>query len=128
VDALTLQLASLRPDLSEADRSELVRSRTDELEQRTPALMTWQDFFWPAHCGDYCVFVEELGTPELVELAGEQDPATWFYSHVPDTDVDVWDAIRKDSARSNPTDSYDVTVYRFSCRSCLAVVLHWDAN
>jgi uncharacterized protein CbrC (UPF0167 family) len=126
--ALAHQLASLRPDLSSTDLAEVARARTAELEQRTPGLITWQDFFWPAHCGDYCTFVEELGTPELVALAEGQDPQTWFCSRASGADLQVWDAIRKDSARANPTTSYDLTVYRFSCRACPTVVLHWDAS
>jgi uncharacterized protein CbrC (UPF0167 family) len=126
--ALTTQLASLRPDLSRADLAELVRERSAELEQRTPILCTWQGFFWPAHCGDYCTFVEEVGRPELLELAGGQDPLTWFCSLASGADKDVWDAVRNDSARANPTVSYDLTIYRFACGVCQSVVLHWDAS
>jgi uncharacterized protein CbrC (UPF0167 family) len=126
--ALTAQLASLRPDLSPTDLALEVRARTAELEQRTPGLCTWQDFFWPAHCGDYCIFVEEVGRQELIELAGGEDPLTWFCSLASGADMHVWDAVRKDSARANSTVSYDVTIYRFSCRVCRTVVLHWDAS
>jgi len=126
--ALRKQLAEARPDLIGTELDALVQARTAELEQRTPCLITWQDFFWPAHCGDYCVFVEELGKPEIVELAREQDPTEWFCSLASDADVDVWNAIREDSARDNPSVSYDLTVYRFSCRRCQSTVLHWDCS
>lgn len=37
----------------------------DEVEQRTPNFMTWQDWSWPVHCRDGCVY---LGSPPRGEL------------------------------------------------------------
>ena len=108
----------------------LVRERTLELEHRTPHLVTWQDFGWPAHCGDYCQFVEEVGRPELVELAQHEDPMKWLGRHAlwEDAHAPQWDWIRDTSARRKPTLDYDLTVYRFVCRECGLNRLHWDAN
>ena len=126
--SLRAQLAAARPALDDAALSALVKSRTAELEHSTPHLQTWQDLDWPAHCGDYCQFVEEVGKPELTELAGEEDPIEWFCRNTWETCPDVWEAVRDLSAREHPDQSYDLTVYRFLCRECAATVLHWDAS
>jgi uncharacterized protein CbrC (UPF0167 family) len=126
--AVAAQLEGLRGDLSEADRTALITERSSELMHRTPPLVTWQDFSWPAHCGDFCQFVEELGKPEVIELAGDTDPVTWFCARARDGTPDIWSMVRASSAREKPAENYDLTVYRFVCRECGESVLHWDCS
>ncbi len=125
--ALKRQLAE-SADLSTADANRLSRERTAALEHRTPGLTTWQDMMWPAHCGDYCRFVEELGQPEIIQLAGAEDPSTWLAHRADGADADLFQYVRQRSARRYPTESYDLTVYRFVCLNCAANVIHWDAS
>ncbi|MCC6522415.1 MAG: CbrC family protein [Polyangiaceae bacterium] len=126
--ALRGQLERMRPAISDRALVETVSARTADLQERTPGLRSWQDLLWPAHCGDYCCFIEELGKPELLELAAGEDRRAWFLSRAPRATVAVWSAIRADSARLHPSISYDLTVYRFTCRLCHATVLRWDAS
>ena len=49
--------------LPEAVRERLVRERTDELQERTPRLVTAQALVWPVCCGDYARFEGEDGGP-----------------------------------------------------------------
>src|SRR5262245_5590708 len=49
-------VASLREQLGhveEPEQSRMVAERTGELQFRTPPLVRWQDWAWPACCGDY---------------------------------------------------------------------------
>lgn len=64
--ALLEQLREKHPELDEAKIEALARKRTEELIYRTPCPLTWQDFSWPTHCGDYCCFVKEVGKSERV--------------------------------------------------------------
>jgi uncharacterized protein CbrC (UPF0167 family) len=53
--------------LPEVVRERLVRGRTEELEHRTPRLVTRQRLTWPSCCGDYLRFEGEVGRePSLV--------------------------------------------------------------
>lgn len=130
--ALRQQLHALHPHLSDAERERLAHERTIELEHRTPHLVTWQDFFWPAHCGDYCRFVKEVGKPELTQLSPDGDGEAFLAAHAHDiTDNTqahaVWESIRPDI----PTDghaAYSVGVYLFRCLNCGEHVLLWDAE
>jgi uncharacterized protein CbrC (UPF0167 family) len=127
------QLEILRPELDETEVKRLVEERSAELKHRTPHLVTWQDFTWPVHCGDYCRFIKELGKPDLNELAPDGDGQEFFRQHLPEdqravTDVpSVWDAIRPDSPNDNAT-PYSVGVYLFQCLECKEHMIFWDCD
>lgn len=127
------QLQEMHPDWGEEQVQELVQQRTAELEHRTPHLVTWQSFRWPAHCGDYCRFVKEVGKPDLDELAPDGDGQAFFGEHLRErdrrvTDVpDVWQSIRPDSPQDNAA-SYSVGVYLFRCLHCGECVIAWDSS
>lgn len=133
-DHVTLerQLRQLQSHLDEEAFQALVAERTAELEQRTPLLITWQDFYWPAHCGDYCRHVKEVGTPDLERLAPDGDGLSFFASHARDIDDieharEIWPGIRADSPESGKI-AYDVGVYLFECLTCGERVLLWDCS
>jgi uncharacterized protein CbrC (UPF0167 family) len=118
--------------LSAEERRTLVRERTAELEHRTPHLTTWQDFFWPAHCGDYCTFIKEVGQPELSALAPDGDGVTFLASHARDVaDLEhareVWSGVRPD-APEDGTVAYSLGVYLFQCLVCQEYVVLWDCD
>lgn len=129
--ALREQLAVLSPE-SESERlEELVRERTAELEERTPHIVSWQDWAWPAHCGDYARFEGEVGQPDLIQLAPDGDGRRFFLDHLYDfregTDPGTWETIRPDS----PTDmaiSYSTAVYLFRCLHCGEHLRVWDCD
>lgn len=131
IEELQLQLQQLRPDLSLEQIDGIAQQRTEELEQRTPVLLTWQDWFWPVHCGDYCQFIKEAGKPDLIALARDGDGKSFFHDHLADlafTDVDaVWNSIRLDSPTTY-TEAYTVGVYLFQCLECNQYIIVWDCD
>ena len=133
VGALRRQLHDLNPALDEERCERLVRERTTELERRTPHLVTWQDFEWPAHCGDYLCFIEEVGQPDLNALAQDGDGCSFLATHLHEQyreqlpTVELWSSIRPDSPRDN-ANAYTVGVWLFQCLHCGMYVILWDCE
>lgn len=131
LEGLQEQLKQRHLELGDGEIAKLVQQRTEELEQRTPNLLTWQDWFWPAHCGDYCRFIKDAGKPDLIALAPDGDGKAFFRDHAIDVDVSdmdaVWKAIRPDSPIEH-TESYSVGVYLFQCLECNQYVIMWDCD
>ncbi|HEX5572371.1 MAG TPA: CbrC family protein, partial [Ktedonobacterales bacterium] len=132
IAALRRHLATTHPEMSEAEIERVARQRTIEVETRTPSPQTWQYFDWPAHCGDYCRYIKEVGQPELLALAADGDGPAYLAAHASDiSDIEhareVWEGIRPDA----PTDisqAYSVGVYLFTCLVCGEHVLLWDCD
>ena len=133
IRSLREQLQEMHSDWGEEQVQKLVQQHTAELQQRTPHLVTWQDFYWPAHCGDYCCFIKEAGKPDLNELAPDGDGQTFFGEHLSERDkgfanvADVWQSIRPDSPQDNAK-AYTMGVYLFRCLHCGKYVITWDSN
>jgi len=96
-------LEKLHPELDETQINNLVEERSAILKYRTPHLVTWQDFTWPVHCGDYCRFIKEAGKTDLNSLAKDEDGQVFFAQHLPEKQktitqiASVWKEIRPDS-------------------------------
>lgn len=124
VGALRRQL----DQLPAPERDRLVRERTDELERRTPHLVTWQDLSWPACCGDYARFEGEVGRAELTALAGGEDPWPWLLAHVRDAEEVGFSAEDLAPQASRPGKQWSLVVYHFACTVCGKSILHWDCD
>lgn len=115
--------AALRRQLAErGDPQTLVEERRAELEERTPYLVTWQAWHWPAHCGDFCRFERQVGRRELTELAADGDGERVYRAAVAEEPLD-WEHLPPDGDAV-----YDVGVYLFRCLVCEAPVIRWDAS
>jgi len=100
-------------------------ARRGELEQRTPNLVTWQDWWWPAHCGDFCRFEREAGQKELVEVAPDGDGPAFLAAHLDPDDAPLeWDLVPPSLAGD---EGFEVGVYLFRCVVCETPVVRWDA-
>jgi uncharacterized protein len=129
---LRRQLAKMRPDLAEAEIERIARQRTDEVESRTPSPLTWQDFHWSAHCGDYCRYLKEVGQPEVIALAPDGAGPAYLLAHadvVNDIEHarEVWEGVRPD-APQDCAQGYSVGVYLFQCLVCGEYILIWDCD
>lgn len=132
IAALKRQLRELHPDMRAEELLRLARERTAELELRTPHAVTWQDFFWPAHCGDYCRYVKEVGQPEIARLAPDGDGVAFFAAHAVDKpSLDqartIWENVRLDTPQDG-TLAYGLGVYLFRCTVCDGPIFLWDAD
>jgi uncharacterized protein CbrC (UPF0167 family) len=128
VGEISRQLKEIFPNLSDLERGEMVEARNDELIHRTPHLVTWQDFLWPAHCGDFCCFIKEAGKPDLLLIAPEEKVHSLFDGDGDEKSFNfIWECIRPDSPSDNSI-AYSVGVYLFQCLQCQKYFIVYDAN
>ncbi|HEY7091932.1 MAG TPA: CbrC family protein [Ktedonobacterales bacterium] len=133
IGALREQLSALHPGYSADEIEAIARPLGVEVQQRTPAPSTWQHFFWPAHCGDYCRYEREVGKPDLLALAGDRDVLAFIAGSLYNRDhtdahaQTIWDNICPGSPKGIEP-AYDMGVYLFQCLVCDRFLLLWDAN
>jgi uncharacterized protein CbrC (UPF0167 family) len=124
-------VVQLRPEWELSTVESYCQERTRELEQRTPHLVTWQDFVWPAHCDDYCRVVKEVGKPDLIRLAPDGDGPQFLTSHLRDFSEregqSLWEFVRPDSPQDGSV-AYSAGFYLFECLRCGEFTILWDAD
>ena len=131
---LKTQLRKIHKEFLEEELEKKSQSITDSLINSTPQLTTWQEFHWPAHCGDYCTFIKIAGKEYFNQLAEDGNGKKLFkrtlYGYLKKiTDVDsVWeglcDASIKDLGDENC--NWETSAYIFRCRVCGEVITIWD--
>ena len=127
IGELRKQIKEIHPEFSETDLEEIVKDRDFELLHRTPHVVSWQDFFWPVHCGDYCCFLKEAGKLDLIPIAPDGKYHLLF------NDIDdegfryFWEGIRQDSPKDNST-AYSIGVYLFQCLHCQKYIVLNDSD
>lgn len=126
-DKLYQQLEDIHYRLHDEEIQMLAEPRRAELEQRTPPLPAWQDWPWPAHCGDFCVYIKEAGQPDLLAVASPEGQPRLFGLKDDAAFREWWRGIRPDSPEDNAT-PHPVTVYLFQCLECGQFVVTWDAE
>lgn len=136
VNELIMQLMKKHSNLSEGELKNISEELTRKLLYTTPSLTTWQDFLWPAHCGDYCQFIKIAGKEDFNKLSLDGNGKALFekslYGDLKElTDVDaVWEAICDNSieSTSDPNSNWDTSAYIFKCVVCGDIVTTWDCN
>jgi uncharacterized protein CbrC (UPF0167 family) len=133
--ALKRQLQALNPGLPPDEVEQQARAITVRFEATTPKLLTWQDWAWPAHCGDYCQFVRMAGQADFNALAENGDGKRLFSTSLcrdlSESAVDdIWTALKPGSIGgiSDPADNWSPMAYIFRCLKCGAIVTGFDMD
>ena len=92
------------------------------VQQRTPGIVTWQDWDWPTHCGDAGVY---LGTPSGDELR-HNEPALRALLD----DVSKYDWGRDEAYMRDFLDGLggNQVAYLFECPRCGEQLVRWDMD
>lgn len=111
VEQLFEQLEQRFPDKSFDELVILAKEKTDELEQRTPPVVSWQDWKIPAIDGDYGRFVCFASQQDLNQHAPDGNGLAFLERHILDSIREVtnpqalWERIPekrlKNAAQSN---------------------------
>jgi uncharacterized protein len=92
----------------------------EEIGQRTPGYISWQQELWLTHCNDACEYHGDA-TPEDVTTASEATKSAWRQEYgLTETD---WDAITRNYSAGG-----DSAFYKFVCRHCATTLLGWDCS
>ncbi|MCP8309228.1 MAG: CbrC family protein [archaeon] len=132
--ALKRQMQSKNPNASANEIEKQAREITKQLEGSTPKFPTWQDWHWPAHCGDYCQFIRLAGQDDFNKLAEDGNGKELFrnslYGDLKETEnVDlIWSRLKPDSVSGiiDPNDNWSPMAYIFKCLKCGAIVTIYD--
>ncbi len=133
VEQLFNQLEALHPDTPKEELLQEAKAKTDELEMRTPPLISWQDWKFPALDGDYCEFVCFASQQDYNTLAEDGDGKAFFEKTLLDelreyTDVDaIWNTLPerkiKTVAQSN---EFPLLAYLFKSLHSEQHLTIWD--
>jgi hypothetical protein len=130
-DELRQQLRELHPDWSADQVDTDAKAKNAELARRTPPILSWQDWAWPACCGDYCRFLQHAGQPDITELAkhrrlsdGVELLRQSLVEAKPSAE-EVWSFLppKRVTAASN----WGTQAYVFKCLTCKRLRVVWDA-
>lgn len=123
LQALSEQLSRLNPSKSAQEIKDMASVRDMTLTTATPHLVTWQDFSWPAHCGDYMEFIQEVGQADLSRLASGGDGSAFLARSLSpeygpeEVRREYWNDMRASSPLVDPTD-YSSCFYLYRCLTC----------
>jgi uncharacterized protein CbrC (UPF0167 family) len=94
----------------------------DEVANRTPGILTWQDWDWPAHYGDAGIY---RGQPKGAELRA--NPAA---SEALKRDLRKWEWGRDEASVEEFIDGLGMSqvAYLFECRHCGIPLVRWDQD
>ncbi|MBK8205656.1 MAG: CbrC family protein [Planctomycetes bacterium] len=112
----------LNAEFTDPGASEAVSDRrfSEELACRTPAYTSFQGPYWPAHCGDYCCFVDYVGGDELRKLSSEvRDSLFEDLSSTFENMEEAMEALHREGSAVG---------YLFRCLKCEQHRLFWDCD
>lgn len=133
-ETLLDQLVALYPAATNEEIVAMARARTDELETQTPAILSWQDWKYPAIDGDYGQFIGLASQQDLNELAPNGDGKTFLqqilYRHfrVTETLDHLWENIPPKPFKDIEDSNRDILVYLFKSLTSDKYVAVWDTH
>lgn len=133
---LSEQLRTLNPSASEVQLKQIADTRTRELEQTTPHLITWQDMDWPCLDGDYAQFIGYGSKPLLTSMDHGNDGKAalqrFIHPELKSTiDDEFWRDMVPDKVINDfsDTEQYGTLLYVFrSLTDSVNFVIMWDCN
>lgn len=122
MESLREQMAELQPALTQEQVAKEVEKKFAALAEQTPPMATHAPLLWPAHCGDFCVFVKEAGRADLKKIGPGGDGLAFFMMHFLQSDSKqdaekIYKRMRPESTENNHI-SHSPAVYLFKCRAC----------
>jgi uncharacterized protein CbrC (UPF0167 family) len=135
IKSLRDQIIEKNPMMANGEIEKLVMVKTKELSFFTPMFPSWQDFLWPAHCGDYCQFIRLAGQADFNELALDGNGKEFFRNTLQEdlknnTNIDdIWVDLKKDSVNGiTDNDNWSPMAYIFRCLQCGEYITRWDCD
>jgi uncharacterized protein CbrC (UPF0167 family) len=132
MDSLREQIAELHPEFKEEQVAREVERKFAALGEQTPPMATHGPLLWPAHCGDFCQFIKEVGRTDLEALAPRQDGLAFMMMHLVETEPGqdpqkIYAAMRTEATQNNHI-SHSPAVYLFKCLTCAEQFLLSDTE
>jgi uncharacterized protein CbrC (UPF0167 family) len=133
-ETLLSQIKEIHTNLSGEQQKHLAAERTDELQQATPQLLTWQDMLWPCLDGDYAKFIGFGSKTFLNGLSSDGNGRKLFKTSLhPDlkssyTD-EQWVEILPDKLINNVEESsFSTLFYVFTSLTSDKLIIWWDCD
>lgn len=122
MESLREQLTEMQSNLNEEQVAREVEKKFAALAEQTPPMATHTSLLWPAHCGDFCVYVKEVGRKDLEVNGPGGDSLGFLQMHFLQTDQHqdpekIHATMRPESTENNHI-SHSPAVYLFRCRTC----------
>ena len=127
---LRAQLQEKQPQASAKAIQRDVDAKLDELARRTPPVLSWQDWDWPACCGDFTRFLRHAGQREIDALARDRGGGSGealFRASLVDADQydpELWHHLPSEPVTVNS--NWKVQAYVFECLTCRRLLVQWD--
>ena len=132
LEELKKQIKNLNPSISVKEIDDLAKEKTQELENKTPHLATWQDWNWPCADGDYCKFIGYGSKPFYQELAKGISDQEFFRDSFYDKNSftnDLWEEVPKRRIENFEDSNQNSSVfYVFRSLNSDKILTIWDSN
>jgi len=122
MESLREQIAEANPALPVEQVAREVEQKFARLTEQTPPMATHAPLLWPAHCGDFCVYVKEAGRADLQKVAPGGDTLAFFLMNFLQSDPrqdpeKIHSRMRAETTENNHI-SHSPAVYLFRCDKC----------
>ena len=91
-----------------------------ELPCHTPGYHAWQQEYWPAHCDDYCAFINYVGWDDLIQMGIDRQIEDSYGCKINGWDI----GLLKEKMKNNGS----MQGYLFQCICCGKYRLHIDCD
>lgn len=132
VESLFDQMLALNPDTPKEQLLAEAKVKINEIELRTPPILSWEDWKFPALDGDFCEFVSFTSREELNELAVDGNGKQFLIDHLR-VDEDnlinpeiVWYQLSEKKIVSIEQTNHDCLCYLFQSRVTDKYLIIWD--